>query len=286
MGVLVAMHYPTPMFAKLADHTYVKCDTGGAAWACWGGKTGGRILRQAAGSTKRADRIAQPDEKANIKCYLINGVCHQAANRILLPAGITVNGARGYKVSQALFGTYGRVGIWPCRSPFQQFPGVSGDLPECLRHRTRRTKGARPLSRKDKLDWHFIQGELDIYREGAEFFSSERVRPSDATRVNMKLFMHMAEFELGPKWSRPLGARLRRVRAATERSRLGLDRAFQSEEIDAREYVDEFDSLTQRFQDEMANAMTSDQYETLFEANRDDRFTLADPKIVRRVYGA
>ena len=89
MGILVAKRYPTKLFLKLADHTYVECGTGKKAWGCWGGKTGGTALRQAPGSTKRADRIAQTDEKANIKCYLINGVCHQAANRILLPAGIT-----------------------------------------------------------------------------------------------------------------------------------------------------------------------------------------------------
>ena len=50
MGTLVAMHYPTKLFADLADHTYVMCGTGGAAWSCWGGKTGGNSLRQGTGS--------------------------------------------------------------------------------------------------------------------------------------------------------------------------------------------------------------------------------------------
>ena len=111
MGILIAKHYPTKMVLKLADHTYVECGTGGKAWGCWGGKSGGTVLRKAPGSTKRADKIAQPDEKAGIKCYLINGVCHQAANRILLPAGITVRGARGYSVSEAIYGPYGRIGF-------------------------------------------------------------------------------------------------------------------------------------------------------------------------------
>jgi hypothetical protein len=84
MGELVAKAYPTNLFARLADHTYVECSTGGKAWACWGGKTGGHALGHGPASTMRADAIARPDEKANIKCYLINGVCHQAANRILI----------------------------------------------------------------------------------------------------------------------------------------------------------------------------------------------------------
>ena len=44
MGTLIAMAYPTSLFADQADHTYVKCGTGKRAWGCWGGKTGGRVL--------------------------------------------------------------------------------------------------------------------------------------------------------------------------------------------------------------------------------------------------
>jgi hypothetical protein len=132
MGILVAKNYPTSLFGKAADHTYVECSTGVKAWSCWGGKTGGTVLRRAVGSTKRADAIAKPNERAGIKCYLINGVCHQAANRILLPAGITVQGARGYSVSHAMFGAYGRVGMWPCHAPFNRHLGSGADLPECV----------------------------------------------------------------------------------------------------------------------------------------------------------
>src|SRR5215831_11686284 len=64
MGDLVAKRYPTRLFANLADHTYVECGTGGKAWACWGGKTGGTELRRATGSTVRADEIAEPGEHA------------------------------------------------------------------------------------------------------------------------------------------------------------------------------------------------------------------------------
>lgn len=74
--------------SSISRRLIVACGTLGKVWGCWGGKTGGTALRRAPGSTLRADRIAEPDERAGITCYLINGVCHQAANRILLPAGI------------------------------------------------------------------------------------------------------------------------------------------------------------------------------------------------------
>ena len=45
--------------------------------------------------------------------YGIDGVCHQIANQVLFPAGGKVSGARGYKLSSAIFGTFGRrAGEW------------------------------------------------------------------------------------------------------------------------------------------------------------------------------
>ena len=283
MGTLVAKAYPTRLLANLADHTYVQCDTGGAKWSCWGGSTGGRVLRSGAGSTRRAGRIAQPDAKANIRCYLINGVCHQAANRILLPAGILVRGARGYAVSHALFGTYGRVGHWPCRSPFGQYPGVSGDLPECkTKWVARGYTGA--LTAPDKLDWQFIRRELEIYR-GATTMMRSGASLTEAMDFHLELFMHMAEFNLGPMFDRPLARKLRRVRKQIERKRVDPETAFAHNEMEVKEFVDRFNELTIRFQTEMASVMKPDQYETLFELEPDDQVILADPKIVKRAYG-
>src|SRR5262245_12158331 len=197
MGELIAMRYPIPLVANLADHTYVTCGTGGRSWSCWGGKTGGTELRRGIGSTLRADQIAGADERGGITCYLINGVCHQAANRILLPAAITVRGALGYEVSEALFGTYGRPGgiFGRCKAPFDQLTGVSGDLPACTatalmmaaarragkrrpkRLSTRAKRSAPPGERK------YLQGVLAIYGKArAPFSSAKRARSFAAGR--------------------------------------------------------------------------------------------------------
>ncbi len=282
MGTLVAKAYPTKLFANLADHTYVQCDTGGAKWKCWGGSTGGSILRSGAGSTKRADSIAQPDEKANIRCYLINGVCHQAANRILLPAGILVRGARGYAISHGLFGTYGRVGHWPCKSPFRQYSNVTGDLPACRKRWVPR-KSTGALTESDKLDWQFIQRELQLYQGARKMMSSE-ARPSEARGFHVALFMHMAEFNLGPMLDRPLARRLRQVRGQIEKERLKPEEAFANREMEAEEFADWFNGLTVRFQSEMAGVMKPHEYETLFELTPDEQVILADPSIVKRLH--
>lgn len=287
MGTLIGMAYPTALFANQADHTYVKCGAGRKAWGCWGGKTGGHGVRRGTGSTKRANCIAKPDEKAGIKCYLVNGVCHQAANRVLLPAGITVRGARGYTISEALFGTYGRVGVWLCQSPFGKCPTVKGDLPECTKKAVKRTAKAVELDAlraPDKLDWHYIQGVLKIYDEATPMFKAESVNASEATALHVRLFMYMAEFHLGPMLDKTLLKRLKKVRSNTEKARLKIERPFAEGEADADAFVAAFDRITLDFQDEMANAMTAEQYLTLFDLRPDERVVLADQNIVSKVF--
>lgn len=283
MGTLIAMAYPTTLFAKQADHTYVKCGTGKKAWGCWGGKKGGSELRRGTGSTKRADKIAQPDEKAGIKCYLINGVCHQAANRILLPAGITVRGARGYSVSEALFGTYGRVGYWPCKSPFNQYPSETGDLPECIG--TSVTTELKVRTSADKLDWQYINGVLGIYSEAQNMMKARTVAPDEAQGFHLRLFMYMAEFNLGPMLDKSLANKLKQVRNKVEKVRAKAEAAFANEKMDAREFVDAFNQATIDFQDEMASVMKPAQYETLFDLKPGDHVILADQNVVSKVFG-
>ena len=285
MGTLIVMAYPTKLFANAADHTYVKCGTGKKAWGCWGGKKGGKELRRGAGNTKRADKIAQPNEKAGIKCYLINGVCHQAANRILLPAGITVRGARGYNVSEALYGTYGRVGSWPCKSPFKKYLQTTGDLPECVPKDTEGVfPAARVLSTSDKLDWQYIQGVLKIYKSGQTLLKAESFAPADAEEFHLKLFMYMAEFHLGTMLDKKLSSKLKKVRLKTEKKRLKTETAFAKDKMKPKEFVHAINKATIDFQDEMANAMTPEHYESLFELKPGDNVTLADPSIVSKVF--
>ncbi len=288
MGKLIAMAYPAALFLDLADHTYVKCGTGKKAWSCWGGKTGGKALGTGTASTTRADKIAQPDEKAGITCYLINGVCHQAANRILLPAGLTVRGARGYCISEALFGTYGRVGFWPCKGPFKKYGGVTGDIPACAGKPLAfiRTAMAASLALKkaNKLDWHYTKGVLYNYGKAAKLMGNKAIRAADAKKFHLDIFMHMAEFHLGPMLDRALSRKLKQVRSKIENERTKAETAFAHDQKAAGEFVERFNKTTLLFQDEMASVMKPDQYETLYDLKPDERVILADPKIVKKIY--
>lgn len=292
MGKLVVMCYSTSLFANLADHTYVKCGTGGRAWGCWGGKTGGTELRRGTGSTKRADAIAEADERARIKCYLINGVCHQAANRILFPAGITVRGARGYDVSEALFGTYGRPRgpFGTCRSPFHKHAGITGDLPECVETRATRqqvTRKAPALSPEErKRERKYIKGVLAIYSEDERALKSTGgLSGPDLAGFHLRLFMYKAEYSLGPKLDKTLSAKLKDIRMSAEWSRMKVEDLFTNKEMKTREFVDALNNETILFQEAAANALKPGQYKLLFGLKPGDTVVLADPSIVKEVYG-
>ena len=302
MGELVAKRYPTKLFADLADHTCVECGPGGQGWRCWGGKTGGTEFRRGAGSTRRADQIAGANERAGITCYLINGVCHQAANRILLPAAITVRGARGYEVSEALFGTYGRPGgiLGFCTAPFDQHAGTSGDLPACAaaappaasRHKARGRRARGPTTRgrmATASEQRYLRGVLSIYGKArAPLASAARAR-SFATGRNLEafhlaLFMHQVDFKLGSRVDRTLDRRLRHIRQSTERSRLKIEEWFAAHEMNAAEFVKEFDNETRVFQHAVAGAMKPADYERLFDLTPGTIVTLADPRIVKKAF--
>lgn len=286
MGILIVKRYPTKLFLKAADHTYVECGTGKKAWSCWGGKKGGTTLRKAPGSTKRADKIAQPNEKAGIKCYLINGVCHQAANRVLLPAGITVRGARGYSISEALFGPYGRIGFWTCKSPFKKYSSTSGDLSECVPTK-KRAKGVglfKKRSADDKADWQYIQKTLAIYQEGEKQIRMKSLQPSDAMKLQVRLFQHMVDFHLGPMVDKKLNTKMLKVRKATEKRIEKTQGRITRVKTDIREYVEALNKITEQFQDDMANLLSAEAYKVLFDLKPDERIVLVDPDILRNEY--
>jgi hypothetical protein len=90
-----------------ADHTQVNC-TGvpGKVWPCWGVPPKGAVCCAGNGSTAQADCISTPASKSGI-VYAFTGVCHQTADRILFPARVIVNRARGFPVSAAIYGVYG-----------------------------------------------------------------------------------------------------------------------------------------------------------------------------------
>lgn len=292
MGTLAVMTYPTVLALRAADHTYVVCGAGTKAWSCWGGKSGGTRLRAAGGSTKQADAIADLDEKAGIRCYLINGICHQAANRILLPALIFVRGARGYDLSEVVFGPYGRPRgrLGMCRAPFQQHLGVMGDFPEC--ELSSDSRGLFVLLRRliDQLgravDRTYLRGVLEIYDRSSPAFESEAgFGDDDLEDFHLSLFMYKVHYSLGSNVDNRLARRLREIRLSYERDRIRIENEFAGREAAAATFVTAFEERTMRLQAEFADVLDDAQYKRLLGLERNERITLVDPAIAKHAFG-
>ncbi len=79
------------------DHTYV-ASSADDRWDCKGRSRGGRIICRGSGDLGLARCLACSDGQAGLT-YGVTGVCHQIANRILYPASIRVDRAKGYNRS-------------------------------------------------------------------------------------------------------------------------------------------------------------------------------------------
>lgn len=278
MGKLIAKRYRTPVMAYLADHTYVECSEG-KGWSCWGGKTGGQYLNSGTGSTKRADMIANLDERAGITRYLIDGVCHQAANRILAPAGILVSEARGYRLSLAIFGTYGR-------STFNMHANVTGDHQAC-------TAKAPAMAPKDggpvgSSDYSMRAIDRALVRSNKAYearFQFETPTPLDSLNLNVQRYMRDVGILLGGKLSHPSLAGLKDAKSIMELRLQEMDAALVAGHVQPAEFVSEFDRFSDQFQDAAANALSKRLYEDLFKADRDERIRLTDPVAVDQAFG-
>lgn len=284
MGTLIAVKYPTKLFLKFFDHTYVMCSTGAVRWKCWGGDQGGTQFKSGPASTIRAGKIAQPNGKAGIACYLINGVCHQAANRILMPAEVTVAGARGYWVSTSLFGLYGRsTGVGPlCESPFNEYPGVTGDLPPCVGPADAVNS---PAHSEDDDPRHraFVEEVRRLYRLTSE---TPLTSPFDVREFQLAVFEPLVRYRLGEAFMNTRSwAGLRALRDSVEQARFPVELAVTAGDMDSDTFVTAINHLAVGFQMNTLELIGPVHYKRLFDLDPGDTVEIGDPEIAREVYG-
>lgn len=281
MGLLVARKYPTRLFAKAADHTYVECGSGAKAWGCWGGKLGGDAFNTGRGSTKRADVIARPDERAGIATYLVNGVCHQAANRVLLPAKIQVSSARGYFLSRSIFGAYGKP------STFDHHANVHGDLAECLANLSESVVlsriPAQKMTAQDRALLKNITRSHDHFQDSRR--SADPLTVFDWMKSNVRMFEREITLQFRGRLDRKTMAGLKEAKLDVEVDHYRMSSVFLRLQSNATNLVLEFNAMTNRFQDLCADTLNKDDYKIMFGTAPDERLVLADPSAVDEAFG-
>lgn len=275
MGRLIAKRYRTKLMSYLADHTYVECGAG-RAWGCWGGKTGGKFLASGVGSTARANKIANLDERAGVTRYLIDGVCHQAANRILAPAGILVSAAHGYRLSQSIFGTYGR-------SSFDMHASVEGELEKCIE-----TAYKNELE-SDGLELTMNPRDISLLRSNRAYVAHYEKFPKTTSLESLNNNVHRFELDMrilsDGKLSIISSLGLVRAKKLVEMELHDMEKALVEKFVKPAEFVRAFDKLSDLFQDEAANALSKREYNKIFEVDRDERIRLTDPEAVDKAFG-
>jgi hypothetical protein len=113
--------YSSPVVPGV-DHTFVVSSCG-LQWPCFGQSNKGTLISSGFGNSFEADCRSYPEgwrvfPRGTFALYAgvtysVDGVCHQASNRILYGAGVTVAGAPGFPASSRVFGVYGGVDPLP-----------------------------------------------------------------------------------------------------------------------------------------------------------------------------
>ncbi|WP_146093246.1 MULTISPECIES: hypothetical protein [unclassified Xanthomonas] len=315
MGILQVCCYPTTIALNLADHTYVSCGSGAFAWGCWGGKQGGTVVDVGNGSTLRAEKIAEPDERAGITHYLVNGVCHQAANRILKPADIVAENARGYLLSVALFHIYGResAGLGLFKAPFFEHADVSGDIGQCLsspyadsigntpagsaagRHSRAFMRESLVLHELEKKWLESIQGEISLDEFTSPDVLEKNLRKLWDERAQQALAFELKHFGLllryrsrvreEGEFDRSIYMEMISIRRKFEVNRLRLELSLAVDPVNRWvAFVEAFDELVIDFQVELQHLLSDRDYTSLLDISPNERIVLSDPEIVKNAY--
>jgi len=258
-----------PLLDAILDHTYVTC-AGGYGWPCWGDCIGGTILRTGSGSSTEADCISKPNSHAGIE-YGITGLCHQTANRILTPAGIMVDEAVGYGITEFIYGSHGTdAAEWAERRG--TCGRMRGELPECM-----------PPESPERVPTH---GETSpLLPELLELYERRRVADSapdfELLGGVLELRVHHV---LGLDFAAERMARLRNVQgeALTEKAR--LDRQLRGRDTSGRGFAAASNELIGRALAHSAELLGERAYIALFDMQPGARILVVRPDICGVVY--
>lgn len=237
-GYRIAMAAPV----QFLDHTYVhaKKDDYFKAYGCHGRDKGGEIICSGTGNLMESDKIAGDDGEAGIS-YRITGVCHQIANRILSPAGITVYKAHGYSLSCFFYGEYG-IG-W-----FSQLETMVDPVADSYFNKVRE-----------------INLRYNRMEQTSETFANKSVEE----------FILLAEMRIGKANCLDANALKGIIQYKCKEMEL-LQAKLVHNEISEQIYCEELNNLGYAVSDKMADIMSDEDFKALFDYEKGFRMALVD----------
>ncbi len=247
---------------KWWDHTYVRSNDA-YAWGCFGRNSAGQLLDSAMGDSSVADCLAKPIQLPRIYAgisYGLTGVCHQAANRILYPAGITVAAAKGYGLSMVTWGTYGR-GAWPQRDQCVQL--VSTQVP------------ALPKGDEPDMQSKTLSGKVHAIHQRA--FNNPAY--ADSASVSRAELQALADASLGVQYDQAKIAMIINLQQTLHQEQESLVRQFDGQFLSKKQYLERLNALLHRIYSECEKILGSQDFEKLFGAPLDQVVHMVDPDV-------
>jgi hypothetical protein len=220
---------------------------------CFGRDSSGLLLQYATGDSSLADCLAKPIRPPGVYAgirYGITGVCHQAANRILYAAGITVAQANGYGASVTTWGSYGR-GAWPERDQCVQSLVAS----------------APALPKGD---------EADMSSKSPPLVTAGQINPDDASRAELQA---LADASLGPQYDQTKIATIINLQQMLHSNQDDLVRQLDQRFISKKQYLDKLNDLLRRVYSECEKVLGRQDFEKLFGAPLNQIDHMVDPDV-------
>ncbi|HXR36661.1 MAG TPA: hypothetical protein VN754_11955 [Candidatus Binataceae bacterium] len=230
MALLTGFSIPT-YFPQSWDHTYVLSDEG-FVWACFGRSAGGHEICSDDGDSAVADCLSQPNGRAGI-VYLVTGVCHQAANRILWPAKLLVDHAGGYGWSTAWFGRYG-TDPWPELDQCANIQLAGGAVTS--------QRGSGPVS-ANKHPSRLFQKIWDAYRRLIASWSSLGSAEEQAVAAARSELEALASEKLGENYHRGKIETVARIQAEYRLRQRRLAGDLSAGRVSQEQYLNTFSAL-------------------------------------------
>jgi hypothetical protein len=278
--VLRAYAIPTEINRDL-DHTYV-CASDGQIFPCWGNSQNGRIIAAGSGSATRATCFARNESKAGI-VYGINGVCHQTSNRILYPASVIVNRARGYALSVALYGTYGVIEAisaieWAvrkgqCKSE-QSTCALEGTT---MSNSDDTIRDGRTPSADPALEAYLQQVEnLYLRHAHATLLARHIGDPAPSGTDVLKQELHLlAQYNLNGPLS--TSEDISEAQSVMVARKTALEQQYADGQLSSDEYAKQLNNVANDFLATCARLLSAQDYEAMFGAPPGERIDLVNP---------
>ncbi len=197
--------------------------------------------------------------------YGISGVCHQAANRILRPFGVTVAGVKGYGASIFLYGQYGRGG-WP---EWQQCASLMGG-------------SVVPPSRRSS-SVAFISKSAQLSKQIEEIYAAhpEALNPTEQEdlEIGERELQALFGVQLGDEYDRKKVQQVRRLHRRLQEARLYLGKELESGCISRQHFLKVFNELMALTFERCQDILGKKDFERLFGGSVDQVQHLIEPSI-------